>query len=91
MFQRALAIREQKWGTEHPATAISVHGLAELYRQQGKYEQAEPIYQRALAIRQRQLGPTHPDTMEAHKAYVAFLRLLGRDEEADAMEADAKT
>ena len=32
-----------------------------LYRNQGRYEQAEPLYQRALAIREKALGPDHPD------------------------------
>ncbi len=38
------------------AQATSLNNLAELYRAQGKYEQAEPLYQRALAIRE---GPIH--------------------------------
>ena len=59
---RALAIREQQVGPQHPDTASSLNNLAALYSNQGKYEQAEPLYQRALAIRERQLRPQHPDT-----------------------------
>ncbi|MEO0415519.1 MAG: tetratricopeptide repeat protein, partial [Verrucomicrobiota bacterium] len=33
-----------------------------LYNNQGKYEEAEPLYKRALAIREKQLGADHPDT-----------------------------
>jgi tetratricopeptide (TPR) repeat protein len=33
-----------------------------LYRAQGKYAQAEPLYKRALAIREQQLGEMHPST-----------------------------
>jgi tetratricopeptide (TPR) repeat protein len=62
LFQRALAIREQQLGPDHPHTASSLNNLAELYRAQGKYEQAEPLFQRALAILEQQLGPDHPDT-----------------------------
>jgi tetratricopeptide (TPR) repeat protein len=50
LYLRALAIREQHLGSEHPLTAISLNNLAELYRVQGKYEQAEPLYQRTLTI-----------------------------------------
>src|SRR5262249_15267575 len=32
-------------GAEHPYTAEVLHGLAELYQQQGKYEQAAPLFQ----------------------------------------------
>ena len=28
---------------------------------QGKYDDAEPLYKRALAIREDTLGPRHPD------------------------------
>jgi tetratricopeptide (TPR) repeat protein len=34
--------------------------LAELYRAQGRYAEAEPLFIRALAIEERALGPNHP-------------------------------
>ena len=65
LYQRALAIREQALGPNHPDTASSLNNLANLYWRQGKYEEAEPLYQRALAIREQALGPNHPDTATA--------------------------
>ncbi len=50
-------------GPEHPDTLSSLNNLAILYKNQGKYEQAEPLYQRALATYERVLGPEHPDTL----------------------------
>ena len=47
-----------------PDVAYPLHGLANLYREQGKYAQAEPLYQRALRIWEQQLGPEHPETAE---------------------------
>ena len=41
--------------------ATSLNNLAELYRDQGQYAQAEPLYKRSLAIREKALGPDHPD------------------------------
>ena len=41
----------------------TVYNLANLYDEQGKYEQAEPLYQRALEVREKVLGPEHPDTV----------------------------
>ena len=35
----------------------SLNNLAVLYRAQGQYAEAEPLYQRAMAIRKRVLGP----------------------------------
>src|SRR5207253_4044179 len=62
LYQRALAIRERVLGAEHPNTAMSLNGLANLYANQGKNEQAEPFYRRALAIYEHVLGAEHSDT-----------------------------
>jgi Tetratricopeptide repeat len=35
--------------------------VALLYRNQGRYADAEPLYQRSLAIREKALGLEHPD------------------------------
>ncbi len=43
-LQRALAIRERVLGAEDPDTASSLNNLAGLYKDQGKYEEAEPLY-----------------------------------------------
>jgi tetratricopeptide (TPR) repeat protein len=37
--------------------------LANLYRRQGRYSEAEPLYQRALAAYERALGPDHVSLM----------------------------
>src|SRR5437588_5894880 len=55
-------MRVQVLMPQQPDTAQSLNNLAELYRAQGNYEQAEPLYQRALAIREQVLGSQHPDT-----------------------------
>ncbi|NER82600.1 MAG: tetratricopeptide repeat protein, partial [Leptolyngbya sp. SIO1D8] len=34
----------------------SLNGLAGLYRDQGRYGEAEPLYQESLTIRREQLG-----------------------------------
>ena len=36
-----------------------------LYRTQGKYAEAEPLYKRALAIREKTLGREHPDVAQS--------------------------
>jgi len=61
-FERALAIREQVLGPEHPATATSLSNLGVLLQDQGDYAAARPYYERALAIREQVLGPEHPAT-----------------------------
>ncbi len=66
IYRRALAIREQYLGPEHPETATIVHNLAILQRDTGNFVEAEQLYQQALAIREQHLGPEHPDTANAY-------------------------
>ena len=44
-----------------PTSRLSLNNLAELYRAQGRYAEAEPLYKRSLAIKEKALGPEHPD------------------------------
>ena len=62
LYRRALAIREQALGPDHPHTANCLNNLALLYSGQGQYAAAEPLYRRALAIAEQALGSDHPDT-----------------------------
>jgi Tfp pilus assembly protein PilF len=50
----------EAFGPQDPRLATSLNELALLYRHQGRYEEAEPLYKRALAIREKALGPDHP-------------------------------
>ncbi len=49
-YLRSLAVIEKALGPEHSHAATNLHGLAELYRRQGKYTEADQLYQRAHAI-----------------------------------------
>ena len=40
--------------------ATSLNNLAYLYKRQGRYAEAEPLYLRSLAILEKALGPDHP-------------------------------
>ena len=61
LLQRALQIREQAQGPDHPDVARVLNYLAVLYWSQGRYTEAEPLYQRALRIREQAQGPDHLD------------------------------
>jgi Tfp pilus assembly protein PilF len=54
-------------------TAGSLNNLAGLYKSQGKYAEAEPLYVRALAILINVLGEKHPDTQTVLSNYAMFL------------------
>ena len=60
MFLRALRIREETLGPDHPDVAYSCNNLGALYFNQGQFSQAEIVLSRALRIRQRTLPADHP-------------------------------
>ena len=76
-------------GLDHPLVATSLNNLAELYRVQGKYTEAETLLKRALGIYEKALGPDHPSVAVILKNYAALLRATHRDVEAANMEARA--
>jgi tetratricopeptide (TPR) repeat protein len=51
-------------GADQPDVATSRNNLALLYRSQGRYGEAEPLYLRSLAIKEAQLGADHPSTQQ---------------------------
>jgi len=63
--ERALALREQALGLTHLDVAQSLNLVGRLYKIQGAYDKAEPLYLRALAIREQALGPTHLDVAQS--------------------------
>jgi tetratricopeptide (TPR) repeat protein/DNA-binding XRE family transcriptional regulator len=74
LLQRALRIREQVLGTDHPDVARTLNYLANVYWQQSKYGKAEPLLQRALRIREQVLGPNHPEVANTlHNLATLFL------------------
>jgi Tfp pilus assembly protein PilF len=76
-LERALAIREQVLGLQHPDTATSLNNLGTLLDAQGDLAGAKPYYERALAIYEQVLGPQHPDTATSLHNLGGLLRAQG--------------
>lgn len=68
----ALALLESAL-PDHPKLAAAFQLRANLYRVQGKNEEAKLLYERALALSDRQLGATHPETMKLRDEYHSLL------------------
>src|SRR5262249_1183253 len=64
------------------ATA-SLNNLAELYRDQGRYADAEPLPQRALVILEQTLGPGHPDVAASLNGLALLYHTQGRYAQAE--------
>jgi tetratricopeptide (TPR) repeat protein/class 3 adenylate cyclase len=65
MMIRALTIREEFLGPDHPDVAESLSNVANLYFVQADYARAEPLCKRSLTIREEVLGSDHPDVAES--------------------------
>src|SRR5205085_2146782 len=78
-------------GPNHPDTATSLNNLAGLYDNQGKYEQAEPLFQRALAVSEQALGPNHPSTAQSLNNLALLYDSQGKYEQAEPLFQRALT
>ncbi len=56
MYIQALEMYKRLLGDKHPFVAQSLNNLAELYRSQARYSDAEPLYIEALAIAEKGVG-----------------------------------
>ncbi|WAS91610.1 serine/threonine-protein kinase [Nannocystis punicea] len=79
---RALALREQALGAEHPYTTLSLTNLGRALIGLGRYEEARQVHERALAVREKVLGPEHPANAFSLNYLATSLGALGRYEEA---------
>ena len=78
------ALKEaEAFGPEDPRLAMSLNNLAELYRAQGRYGEAEPLYRRSLAIWEKALGPEHPDVATSLNNLALLYDAQGRYPEAE--------
>ncbi|MDB9314662.1 tetratricopeptide repeat protein, partial [Spirulina sp. CS-785/01] len=89
LAERALEIRQQVLGEEHPSVATSLNNLAGLYSSQGRYTEAEPLYQQALEMRKRLLGEEHPHVASSLNNLAFLYRSQGRYTEAEPLYQQA--
>jgi tetratricopeptide (TPR) repeat protein len=76
-YERALRIREQVLGEEHPDTAQSLNNLGGLLQALGDLAGACPYCERALRIREKVLGGEHPDTAASLNNLGGLLKAQG--------------
>jgi tetratricopeptide (TPR) repeat protein len=59
LLERALSIREEVLGAEHPDTAASLYNLAHVLHDQGDLAGAVALSKKALGVYEGVLGPEH--------------------------------
>jgi len=69
LYGRALAIREEQLGADHPYVAISLGNLGKLYTLMERFTEAEELFLRALPLAERVLGVDHPRTVKICNEY----------------------
>ncbi|MFZ2141260.1 MAG: CHAT domain-containing tetratricopeptide repeat protein [Xanthobacteraceae bacterium] len=80
--QRVEAAVRAKFGTRHSNYAVALIHLGVVYKQQGKYAEAEGLFRRALTITEAALGRNHPETAKALVHLALVLDYEGRYAEA---------
>ena len=65
LLRRAVAVREQVLGPDHPNLATPLHKLANVCDDMGRSAEAESLYRRVVAVRERAFDPGHPLIAEA--------------------------
>lgn len=82
-LEREIAVDEAALGPSHPIVARKLVDLANLYRSQGRYREAEVLCTRALDIQQQTLGPKNPETIRTIKELAMVYQAQRRNKEAD--------
>jgi tetratricopeptide (TPR) repeat protein len=72
-------------GNEDRQFALSLNQLASLYRVQGKYKEAEPIYLRSLSIGEKQLGENHPHVAAILNNLASLYNSQGKYDEGESI------
>jgi hypothetical protein len=73
-----ISCARKRLGPDHPDVAASFNNLAQLYTDQGRYADDEPLYTPALGIREKALGPDHPDVTLSLNNLAVLYRDQGR-------------
>jgi CHAT domain-containing protein/tetratricopeptide (TPR) repeat protein len=83
-YQRALALREQALGPDHPDVATSLNNLGAAYEAESRFGEAEPLLKRALAIDEKALGPEDAGVATDLNNLAVLYWAEGRYDEAEA-------
>ena len=76
--QKALAIRLNLHGEQHPDVADSYRNIADALDDQGEYTKAMENFEKALAIRLKVYGEEHPDVAASFNDMCIINRQLGQ-------------
>ena len=79
-YHKALDIRINICGKDHPDVAISYVYVAINYKFQNKYDIALECYNKSFNIYKKKLGTTHPETIDTLKELLTLRREIAARE-----------
>jgi tetratricopeptide (TPR) repeat protein len=83
LMRRALLIRENSFGADHPNVTVHLNNLAQLLKATNRLAGAEPLMRRALLIDENTFGADHPDVARDLNNLAALLQGTNRITEAE--------
>jgi serine/threonine protein kinase len=87
-LERAVSLRSDRLGPDHPDTLESRNDLALAHAFAGQYVEAIRLFEATLRAREAKLGPDHPDTLTSRNNLAMAYGAVGRyDEEMRLHEA----
>ena len=86
LLLRALELKEQALGPDHPDLAPTLTNLGLVYAATGRVPEAALLFERALAIQEKKVGGAHPALRRTLIALADVYRRAGREEDARAVE-----
>ena len=88
-LRRAVELRKNGLGDEHPDTLNAMYELGALYDDQGRYEEAQEIYVGTLDLQRDVLGEEDPDTLNTMNNLAMVYENLGKYELAEPLYKEA--
>ncbi len=90
LAQRALALREQRFGQQHGLVGASLRQIGEIRLAENNPAAAEPLLLRGLTTLNADYGPAHTATGQAQLALARLRMLQQRPDDAQALIADVE-
>lgn len=84
--KKALMIRQNTLGPEHPDVSQSLNNLATIYNSLGDYSKAEPLFLKAHIIGEKALGPDHPRVGIIRQNLIFLYDKMGDHEKVQALK-----
>jgi tetratricopeptide (TPR) repeat protein/predicted Ser/Thr protein kinase len=88
-FARALELRRQAYGEDHPETLIAMSDLGIIYQYTGRWAEAEELLRRSLAGQRRHFADDHPQLVRTLNSLGTLLFQAARYAEAEPVFSEA--